>query len=810
MEHLGSTAFQKITIIIKMSIMNNFTGWFKGVATNLLGPITLNPENLGLNNANKYTQRFHVQRTRQDVQNWRQAIYEAEMPYVPHRVKMQAMYKDSVLNGHLMSCIRKRKNLTLLKEYEIVDPKGNVDENATEIFKKKWFAEALDYILDAQFYGYSLINWTAIENGVPTGLQLIRREYTSPDRMLVSNYPYSLTGMEFDSKELKDWVLWISTPSQHGISPCGFGLLYEIANYEILLRNILGYNADYVEKYGMPMTEVKTSKRDDDERQYLEDALMNLGASGTIIHDPVDEISFLDFKQMGNGFASYGDLEQRLERKISKVILGHADAMDAIPGMLGNQGVDTPISRGLDEAETIDNRFVEYHVNDILIPKLQKMGVKIPVGYKFKFKNGNEALEIEKQDAVKNKSIADYLKVFDEAGFSVEESWLEEKTGIPLKKVQPLIQQKPTSMVKKVVSAQNNAPDQLVGNKLPWIYMNASTYGGITNEIAFKIFNKTKVKYDYNLFKKINNDLQAALNGGFSKTIHKNKVVSPLNYNKEGNDLLHDVMRANVIQFSAGKTTSEITDINNAYTKDLSWNDFRGEVAKVSNNYNENHLKTEYNTAYSTALNSKDYLDKKDAFNYVIWRQIDRATARPEHAELADKVYKLAELDIIPPTEWNCGCELEYITDEEAGDKTISDAAEITSSEGFNNIAALTGDVFPEDNYGGLEKLTLEDKGLTPVENLKSTDYISYVENMIKETLERHCKQTPDEIYQIRNGNAYTDMFVKFFNAGGEIKTAYVMERYALEEERHIIEAEWLSEEKANALRKKAILTYKK
>ena len=766
----------------------NPLGWFKGIYTNLLGPITLNPENLGTNNANKFTQRYHIQRIRQDIDNWRQGVYEAEMPYVPHRVKMQQMFKDTVLNGHLISCIRKRKNLTLLKDFEIVDKNGNVDEYSTDLFKKKWFMETLDYILDAQYFGYSLINWTAIENGIPTGLQLIRREYTSPDRLIVSNYPYSLTGMEFDSKELKDWVLWVSTTSQHGISPCGFGLLYEVANYEILLRNILGYNADYVERYGMPMTEVKTSKRDDDERQYLEDALMNLGANGTIIHDPNDEISFLDFKGMNNGFASYADFEQRLERKISKVILGHADALDAIPGMLGNQGSDTPISRGLEEAEVIDNRFVEYHVNDILIPKLQKLGVKIPVGYVFKFKNGNEQLENDSQEAIKNKSIADYLKVYKEAGFEVDEKWLEEKTGIPLKKVLSLTPQKPVSMTNKVA--------------LP---TNSFTYSSIVNDIAFNIFNGKKVKYNYKLFSKINQDLQAGLNTGFGKSVHK----TPIN-KLEGNDLLHDVMKANVIEFSAGKTESQCKDIQSAYQSDKGWNDFKNDVSKISNNYNDNHLKTEYNTAYSTALNSKNYLDKKDSFNYVMWKQIDRPTARPEHSDLADKIYKLDELDVIPPTEWNCGCELEYLEDYEVEGKEISDASEVESEAGFDNIAALDGDVFP-DTYE-LYDLSLEEKELISIDDMTSTDYTSYVEDIVKDTLERYCKQTPDEIYQIKNSKgSFTDVFLKFFGeAGIETRVAYVMEKYSLEEEREIIESDWIDGKKADALRRKLLLKYKK
>ena len=58
---------------------------------------------------------YQFTRIKQDVQLWRDAITEAELAWYPHRVKMQRIFMDTILNGHVLACLNKRKNLTLLK-----------------------------------------------------------------------------------------------------------------------------------------------------------------------------------------------------------------------------------------------------------------------------------------------------------------------------------------------------------------------------------------------------------------------------------------------------------------------------------------------------------------------------------------------------------------------------------------------------------------------------------------------------------------------------------------------------------------------
>jgi len=384
-------------------------------------------------NTNRYVVPFQLTRLKHDTSMWRQAIDECEQPYYPFRVKVMRMLQDTRLNGHVGACMQKRKDLTLLKEFEIVDDKDNPIEDATIFLKdKRWFHDILNYILDAQAYGYTLLNFGDIVNGDFENVQLVKRENISPDNCYVGSFPYMPSGWNFLEKPLSDWTLWVPTPSEAASSKCGFGYLYSVANYEIILRNILGFNTTFAEVYGMPLRVGKTDK-DDKERDFLEEALQQLGSSGYGILDKDDEIEFVESSKSGSGWQTYANLEKRCEAKISKIILGHADAMDSVPGKIGSsQGDDNPVEKALKAKQSSDKTFAEYIVNNYLLPKLRNLGFPIPEFCKWKIKNDEEREEIKNKTADFNKKVADICLIFSQAGKTVPTEWVKEQTGIDI------------------------------------------------------------------------------------------------------------------------------------------------------------------------------------------------------------------------------------------------------------------------------------------------------------------------------------------------------------------------------------------
>lgn len=376
-----------------------------------------------------------LQRLRHDVAMWREAMSEAELVWYPHRVRMQRLYIDTILNGHVFSLMERRADLSLLRDFKICDSKGIESEVLSQYLREQeWFTDFLAYSLDAIFFGYSLISLGDIKDDAFPDLSIVRRWNVSPDRLNVARYVYSISGTPFMDEPYADWHLYIKTKSQNGATNCGYGLFYNIGLYEILLRNTLGFNADFVELYAMPYRVGKTTKTTESERAELEQAVQNMGSAGYAIIDPMDEISFLETRLGGTGWESYANLEKRCVGAVTKLVLGHEDAASSTPGKLGSGGdkEDNPITMAMLAKQTKDGRFLESHTNKLLIPKMRNLGFDIPEGMRFMFKNDEEKEAFRQREDKSNKATADIFQVIKNAGGKPDWDYFTERTGIPV------------------------------------------------------------------------------------------------------------------------------------------------------------------------------------------------------------------------------------------------------------------------------------------------------------------------------------------------------------------------------------------
>jgi Protein of unknown function (DUF935) len=390
-----------------------------------------------------------LQRYKQDIASWREAISEAERAYYPYRVKMQRMFIDTVLDGHVYALMQRRKDLTLLREFAFVGKDGeDIEELGDEFKTLTWFYDFMEYALDALFFGYSLISLGDVENGKINGVELVPRWWVSPDRLEVATTTYGPSGAPFMENPYAPWHVYVKTKSDHGQSLCGYGLFYQIARYEIYLRNTLGANADFVDLFAQPYRVGKTTKTTEAERAELEAAIQQMGSSGWALIDPMDEISFLETSMAGTGYKSYESLETRCQKVVSKIILGHSDAVDSTPGKLGaGQGgaskdgtnMDgSPVQMALSDKASRDGRFIETLINDIFLPKYNALPVdlKVPDGVRFRFKNGNEEEEMRAREDHSNLITAQIAQTMKSAGLQMDAAYFEERTGIKSEKIE--------------------------------------------------------------------------------------------------------------------------------------------------------------------------------------------------------------------------------------------------------------------------------------------------------------------------------------------------------------------------------------
>jgi len=398
---------------------------------------SMNPELRTKDNKNltNYPAPVQLQRIRQDIMSWREALNEAENVWYPHRVKLQKLFIDTVINGHVSACIDRRKDLTLLRKWEFVDRNGKVDQKTTDMFmdtvkgqsqNKEWFNKFLNHGLDSIYFGYSLISLGDVVDGEFPDLDIVKRWNVSPDRMNVTNFTYSISGAKFEDEPYKDWHVYVKTYNDIGTSKSGYGLLYKVANYEIFLRNLIGFNGDFVELFSQPYRVGKTTKKaGDPDYDAMAGAMQQMGSSGWALIDPQDEIEFLETALGGTGYKGYTDFELRLEKKISKIILGHADAIDSVPGKLGNSGEKSPAEKAMEDKQTKDGAFIANVVNNGLLVNMRNLGFAIPEETIAVLKNDAEIMELN------NAVIAQAVEMY-KAGLTMDNEYFTAQTGIPV------------------------------------------------------------------------------------------------------------------------------------------------------------------------------------------------------------------------------------------------------------------------------------------------------------------------------------------------------------------------------------------
>jgi hypothetical protein len=403
-----------------------------------------------------------ISRLKQDVLSWREATKEIERPVVPFRFKIQQLFLDTVLNSQVKACMDRRKDLTMMRDFKICNEKGVGSDDLKSIFRDStlsiglneqsthWNDALMSYCLDAPAYGYSLISLGDLINSGFPQLTVLKRWLISPDRFVYSAFPYSVDGVKFLESPYNDWHIYVPTPSNHGMSACGYGYLFEVAPYEILLRNNIGYNADFNEVFNMPLTVGSTTKTEGAERDAYEKSLSQAGSLRWLLKDEgQDTVEFIESHNVGSSYQSYESLSTRMEKNISKIILGHADAMDSIPGKLGGaqggkKGV-SPVDQAMAAKQSIDGIMLQNIYNSMVIPRLRKLGFKIPLNYHFEFLNDTEEQENKDKEVDLNTKYADMTLKYFQAGKQIDQKWLTEQTTIPMTDipVQAAVEPKP-------------------------------------------------------------------------------------------------------------------------------------------------------------------------------------------------------------------------------------------------------------------------------------------------------------------------------------------------------------------------------
>lgn len=306
----------------------------------------------------------------------RNAILMAEEPLAPRREYLLAIYKEVLRDFHLRSQVKTAINEVISEPWVLVDKvTKKPNEEATMVLEKQWFDNVTRFVIEAEFWGHSLIEFgVMVENTGPSkalapfifkDTKLIWREHVRPETGELLINPFDDKGFPFREKPFNTWLLEAGDPFD-------LGLLEIAARYSIFKRFTLSDWSRSGEKWGDPVLVLRSASDDDKENDKKEEFAANFGNNGYAIFDDDDQVELLERKQ-NNGHLIFKDFVGVLDEENSKGVNGQTATSDT-KAFVGSAEVQERILNGYTSQRL---KSVYYFHNDKTLPFLIEKGYKL-------------------------------------------------------------------------------------------------------------------------------------------------------------------------------------------------------------------------------------------------------------------------------------------------------------------------------------------------------------------------------------------------------------------------------------------------
>jgi hypothetical protein len=381
---------------------------------------------------------------RVDLNRWIAAVNQAESVLLPDRTEMMQVYKDITLDAHLSGVMNAIKNKIKSKEYQLIDQKGNENENAYEIFEQQWFLDWIDAVIESVWYGFSLVQLGAIRNNTFVSVEQIARQYVVPEWDLVKHTLYITArdgGTNYrEDKKYEPWLIMIDNKD--------IGLLNKCVPHMIGKKNVNLFWWQYSELFGAPLRKGTTDIRDVLRRKNMENMMINMGNAGWAVMDTDDNIDFIETSRT-DAYNIYKEAIELANKEVSKLLAGQTMMFDS--GSSRSQG---EVHQDLfDDILSSFLRKIRYLTNTDLIPKMIKLGIKGLDGLHFRY---------EYEDDVKFENKVKLVHDLGQVGYKFDPNFVDQYLDLGAKGKIEVVQQMQQLNPKQVIEESKNIAE------LPW------------------------------------------------------------------------------------------------------------------------------------------------------------------------------------------------------------------------------------------------------------------------------------------------------------------------------------------------------
>lgn len=650
------------------------------------------------------------QRRVYDVGDWRSAMRSADIG----RVKpLYDLFDEILIDGVLADAIDKRTEAVLSAGVTFVDAREKEIGEITDIINSSAGETMLRSILAQRFYGRSGFE-ISFANGFTC--QPFKPKYIDLQHKAIL------------LNDVGDKSVSYADNSQILIlgQPLDYGLLLKAAPFAVYKRGGFGDYAQWIELFGMPQRIGKYNTYDPASRALLEEAFKKAGSAPYLIIPKEAEIETLTHSQ-SSGKSSYDEFRKACNEEMLITILGQT--LTTVQGERGARSLGEVHMEVEQNKHKGDVRFVERVLNERVIPMLEARGFNLQGG-RFMFPREAEPL-----------TVADIVNLSEI--IQIPATFVHDKYGIPMPKDGEQIARKQTQEVIEVI--EEKAPEDPKAKKKEVIrnadergflrrvwdfFVGAPQDGAAMSGTALTMVDaKTlderliartpnKKRFDTELFEYFSNDLIKAFREGWGSDTKElaDKASIAFQYSVE-DDALKTAMEMNLYRFSAAKTLAEIQELNQIFRESSNYKDFERKAIGVCEAFNKRWQKTEYDTAFNSALSTSRYRQMlKLTKGAPYWEYV---TARDErvretHRGLDGIILRFDDerwQKIYPPNGWRCRCVVSSLTRNQAKGVDIKEMQERVDAylgtadwhkadaQGWGVNRALIGEVFTANQF---------------------------------------------------------------------------------------------------------------
>lgn len=601
-----------------------------------------------------------INRTREDIGTWYQALQAAQNPAMPRRNQLYKVYDQVMIDNHLTSVIQTRTLKITGTRWAVRDANG-INPEKTLYLQAPWFNQYLYIFMDTLFWGHSLVEFGELVDGEFTRVQLVNRRHIRPEPGEYVIKETDSTGIKYRGTQLMDWYIEIDA---------GYGILYKASPMALWKKNALAAWSEFDEKFGMPFRTAKTPGRDSKRASTLGTIMKEMGSAGwAVIQD--DESIELIANSTTDAYKCFDELINRCNTEMSKLVIGQTMTTDN--GSSKSQA--TIHMEVMESIYTADLASVQYNLNYVLLPFLIKHGYPFSIDDQI-VPDLSKSLSPEERIKIDQELLQHYDidPKFIASTYDIPEDQITAKQsgGDPLGNFNM-----PSRAAANAKAIRVQLPDYMIkacgkcGGLVNHLQVNAAVTDRINQALINDGWNKNQT-FSAEYFQFLISQYGFALDKGWGTR------TTEIKYDAADHHMMA-MMEANIFRFSAAKDLAMLNELNRLKMDAKDFNAFRGKATELLGKANGTWLRTEYNFTVNAAENAANYqrqISTADVLPYLQYQTAGDNRVREAHAALDNKVFRVNDpaIDYIyPPNGWNCRCHMISLPDATRGNDYLPD-----------------------------------------------------------------------------------------------------------------------------------------